>query len=144
MAADPTFDLSQFLPYLLSQAADAQSDAFNPAYKRKYGMLRTEWRVLFHLGQYGDLTAKTICDMAQLHKTKTSRAVAALVAKRFVIRSAIETDRRQELLSLTKAGQAAYADLNKAAQRFDSKIADQLGAEDTRTLKRCLAQLAAR
>ncbi|MEM9195855.1 MAG: thiamine pyrophosphate-dependent enzyme [Myxococcota bacterium] len=33
-------------------------------------MLRTEWRVLFHLGRRPDMTAKDICTQAKLHKTK--------------------------------------------------------------------------
>ena len=40
-------DLSNFLPYLLNQAADAQGVTFIPSYKERYGMLQTEWRILF-------------------------------------------------------------------------------------------------
>ena len=72
------FDLKDFLPYLLNQAAEEASLGFQVLYKERYGMLRTEWRVLFHLGRYGDMTAKEICDRARTHKTKVSRAVAAL------------------------------------------------------------------
>jgi DNA-binding MarR family transcriptional regulator len=135
------FDLSEFLPYLLSQAADKQGRAFSPIYKDRYGMLRTEWRVLFHLGQYGDLTAKAICDMAQLHKTKTSRAVSALEAKRFVTRSEVATDRRHALLKLTPAGRSAYLDLSKAAAQFDQGLVEKLGSENAGILKDCLIKL---
>ena len=136
------FDLSQFLPYLLSQASDMQSAAFSPAYKDRYGMLRTEWRVLFHLGQYGDQTAKAICDRAQMHKTKASRAVAALEAKRFVTRNEVAEDRRHALLSLTPLGRSAYDDLSAAAARFDEELQQHLGVQDARALKRCLMILA--
>lgn len=106
-------------------------------------MLRTEWRVLFHLGQYGDLTAKAICDMAQLHKTKASRAVAALEAKRLVSRREMAGDRRHAVLRLTQAGQAAYAYLHEAARTFDRDVQSQLSGSDARVLKRCLKKLAA-
>ena len=46
------FELSAFTPYLLNQAAEAQSDVFSRNYRDLYGMLRTEWRVLFHLGRH--------------------------------------------------------------------------------------------
>jgi DNA-binding MarR family transcriptional regulator len=139
---DPSkFDLSEFLPYLLSQAADKQGSAFSPIYKDRYGMLRTEWRVLFHLGQYGDLTAKAICDMAQLHKTKTSRAVVALETKRFVTRSEVASDRRHALLQLTPVGRAAYIDLSAAAEQFDENIMKKLGPKNAETLKVCLMKL---
>ena len=51
MQDDAPFDLRDFMPYLLNQAADASSRDFQSYYKGKYGMLRTEWRVLFHLGR---------------------------------------------------------------------------------------------
>jgi DNA-binding MarR family transcriptional regulator len=78
------FSLPEFLPYLLNQAAEAVGKDFQSYYRDKYGMLRTEWRVLFHLGCYGDMTAKRICELASVHKTKVSRAVSALEAKRYV------------------------------------------------------------
>jgi hypothetical protein len=49
--ADPDdFDLQLFLPYLLNQAAEDSSLSFQRVYKDRYGMLRTEWRVLFIWG----------------------------------------------------------------------------------------------
>jgi DNA-binding MarR family transcriptional regulator len=140
---DPAqLDLSDFLPYLLSQAADRQGGAFSPVYKDRYGMLRTEWRVVFHLGQYGDLTAKDVCNRAQIHKTKVSRAVTALESKRFVSRHTVVSDRRHALLRLTPLGRTAYRDLSAAAARFDEDLKLRLGAADTHTLKRCLLKLA--
>ena len=41
---DQNFELTHFLPYLLNQAAEASSLAFQRTYKDRYGMLRTEWR----------------------------------------------------------------------------------------------------
>ena len=42
---DQNSELTHFLPYLLNQAAEASSLAFQRTYKDRYGMLRTEWRV---------------------------------------------------------------------------------------------------
>ncbi|MEL6647251.1 MAG: helix-turn-helix domain-containing protein, partial [Pseudomonadota bacterium] len=81
-----SFDLRDFMPYLLNQAADTSSRDFQGYYKGKYGMLRTEWRVLFHLGRYGAMTAREVCDRAGIHKTKVSRAVAAMDQKRLIRR----------------------------------------------------------
>ncbi|MCF6232933.1 MAG: MarR family transcriptional regulator, partial [Rhodobacteraceae bacterium] len=78
--------LLDFLPYLLNQAAEESSLAFQQVYKGRYGMLRTEWRVLFHLGMYGRMTAKEIGTRALIHKTKISRAVQRLATRRFLSR----------------------------------------------------------
>ncbi|MEO0937831.1 MAG: MarR family transcriptional regulator [Pseudomonadota bacterium] len=138
------FDLRTFLPYLLNQAAEAASLEFQQVYKDRYGMLRTEWRVLFHLGIFGRLTASEIGARARMHKTKISRAVSRLEARRFVSRTRDAADRRVEWLTLTPAGQAAYADLRKVADGYDAALAEQLGAQDMADLKRILAVLADR
>lgn len=142
MANNSTFDLQDFLPYLLNQAADASSLDFQRYYKDRYGMLRTEWRVLFHLGRYGKMTAKEICERARIHKTKVSRSVAALERKRFLTRTALEDDRRHEELSLTRAGQNAYADLSREAARFDKDLVSHISQADQDVLRRCLRQIA--
>lgn len=120
------FNLPHFLPYLLNQAAEAASHEFQTYYRERYGMLRTEWRVLFHLGCYGDLSAKRVCDLASIHKTKVSRAVAALDQKRFITRTETEADRRVEHLSLTPKGKQVFDDLSQAAARFEASLLEGL------------------
>lgn len=136
------FDLIGFLPYALNQAADALSLEFQKTYKGRYGMLRTEWRVLFHLGQYGPMTAKTICDRGRLHKTKVSRAVAALDAKRYLQRTELPEDRRHEELSLTRLGHTVFEDLQIEAREFDDKIRATMTKEEADVLQRCVMRIA--
>lgn len=139
---DDDFDLSRFLPYALNQAAEATSIGFQKYYRGRYGMLRTEWRVLFHLGRYGEMTAKGICTRAGLHKTKVSRAVRALEQKRFLMRTAQAQDRRHETLSLTRQGQVVYADLYKAAKSYDAALSEHFTEEERHILNRCLEKIA--
>jgi DNA-binding MarR family transcriptional regulator len=138
------FVLSQFLPYALNQAAEATSAEFQQHYRQKYGMLRTEWRVLFHLGRYGPLAAKEICARASLHKTKVSRAVSALERKRYLARAVQEHDRRHETLALTAAGSAVYGDLFQAAKAYDAMISRSFTAQEREILDRCLARIVQR
>lgn len=142
MDKDDSFDIGQFLPYLLNVAAETSGRAFQKYYKARYGMVRAEWRVLFHLGGYGDMTASEICEQARTHKTKISRAVAALERRRFLTRAKLESDRRQELLSLTPAGRAAYRDLSGMAESFDTEIMARFTPEERRILRDCLKRLA--
>lgn len=137
------FDLSVFLPYLLNQAAERSSLGFQQVYKEKYGMLRTEWRVLFHLGIYGRMTASEIVTKAGLHKTKVSRAVAKLFERRFVTRERSDADRRQEFLALTPAGQAAYRDLKAVAETYDAQLAALFPTGEMAMLRSMLRRLAA-
>ncbi len=136
------YDLRDFTPYLLNLAAETSSLAFQKIYRAKYGMLRTEWRVLFHLGRYGPMRAKTICDRARVHKTKVSRAVAALEAKRFLARQQDDEDRRQETLRLTKRGDAVFADLYDTARSFDAQMMAEFTPDERRILRHCLSKIA--
>lgn len=135
------FDLRQFLPYLLNHAAETVSREFQRTYKERYGMLRTEWRVLFHLGQYGDMTARQICDMARLHKTKVSRAVAALEQKRFLTRRELAVDRRHSIMTLTGQGRTVFRDLADEARAFDARIRAGMTQKESETLQRCLMRI---
>lgn len=142
MPKNDEFDLQNFLPYLLNQAAERSSLEFQQVYKGRYGMLRTEWRVLFHLGIYGAMTAKSICARAKMHKTKISRAVQKLEDRRYLTRTPVETDRRSEQLTLTAAGQAVYRDLMGVARAYDGKLVAGFSAADTDRLRAMLRHLA--
>lgn len=136
------FDLQDFLPYLLNQAAEEASLAFQRHYKARYGMLRTEWRVLFHLGIYGRMTAGEIGARARMHKTKISRAVTRLEERRFLTRRRDAEDRRREVLELTASGRAAYRDLRAVARDYDAALAARFEPEDVERLRCMLRRLA--
>ena len=142
MPKGPDFDLADFVPYLLNQAAEEASLAFQRVYKDRYGMLRTEWRVLFHLGHSGALTATEIGRRAKVHKTKVSRAVQALEKRRFLRREPCKSDRRAEILVLTTAGRAAFDDLGAIAERYNRDLLARLPGEDREALVRSLRALA--
>ena len=101
-------------------------------------MLRTEWRALFHLGYYDQLTATEICERSSIHKTKVSKAVRALEVKRYLRCQVSPKDQRKELLHLTRQGQRVYDDLNKAAREFDKELLSSFKHEDVFVLRRSL------
>jgi DNA-binding MarR family transcriptional regulator len=138
-----TFDLTAFLPYLLNQAAEATSRSFQSVYRARHGMTRTQWRVMAHLGRFGAMTARDVCRLSHVEKTKVSRAVAALQARGWLRRDPSPTDRRAEMLSLTDAGQAVFADLGRAAQDHDRRLRDALGPKQVATLETALRTLIA-
>ena len=121
------FDLDQFLPYLLNQAAEAASLGFQAIYRDGHGMTRTQWRVMANLGKFGAMTARDICAIAHVEKTKVSRAVAALERAGLLARHPSDTDRRAEILSLTATGKALFADLGQQAMAYDAGLRARLG-----------------
>jgi DNA-binding MarR family transcriptional regulator len=97
--------------------------------------------VLFHLGSYGSMTAKEIGERARTHKTKVSRAVAALEVRRYLKRTRLERDRRVEALELTAAGHTVYNELREEARRYDQALSDQMSPEERDVLSRLLLRL---
>ena len=140
---DVDFDLEQFLPYLLNQAAEVTSRSFQAIYREHYGMTRTQWRVMANLGKFGAMTAKDICVISHVEKTKVSRAVSALEADGFLLRTPSEEDRRAEILSLTDKGRTAFADLGQRAIAYDRDLRRRLGPELTIQLDALLKRLIA-
>ncbi len=105
-------------------------------------MLRTEWRVLFHLGLYGEMTAVEIGRQARMHKTKISRAVHKLAERRFITRSKDMNDRRIEHLALTDRGKDAYRDLSKVAESYNAELEALLSDDEVNHLRGALEKLA--
>lgn len=140
MAED--FDLKAFLPYLLNRAGETAALEFQRYYKDRYGMLRTDWRVLFHLGLFGQMTARDISLRAGIHKTKVSRAVARLEARRWATRAIDEQDRRLEHLRLTAVGQRVYHDLHHQAQLCDARLTKGFSDQEVAALRSMLNRLA--
>lgn len=135
------FDLEEFLPYLLNQAAEATSRGFQDHYRDRYGFTRTHWRVLANLGKFGAMTARDICAISQIDKTKVSRSVAALAQMGMLERAPGEVDKRTEVLSLTPYGNKVFGELGAMAVTFDRNLRDLLGQGQDETLTLILQKL---
>ena len=143
MPVPADFDLERFLPYLLNQAAEATSRSFQASYKATYGMTRTQWRVLANLGKFGSMTARDICAISHIEKTKVSRAVSALEEDLLLSRAVSPQDRRAEILSLTDRGREVFADLGQKAIEYDLALRAQIGPEIAAQLDELLRSIIA-
>ena len=135
------FDLEDFLPYLLNQAAEATSHGFHAMYRDRYGMTRTQWRVMANLGKFGAMAARDICAISHIEKTKVSRAVSALEREGMLLRAPSPDDRRAEILSLTARGRVAFADLGDLAKAYDTTLRASLGVPEAAQLDAFLRRL---
>jgi DNA-binding MarR family transcriptional regulator len=138
---DEILDLESFLPYRLNLLNETVSRSLSRVYAERHGIGVPEWRVLVTLGQYREMTAKEIGAHSQMHKTKVSRATAALEKKGFLARVPAKRDRRAALLSLTALGTRVYRDLVPAALEFSSALEAGLSDGDRAALDRLLRRL---
>ncbi|NIZ12324.1 MarR family winged helix-turn-helix transcriptional regulator [Phaeobacter sp. HF9A] len=135
------FDLEGFLPFLINQAAEATSKAFQPVYRDGYGLSRTQWRVLAITGRYQAISSRDICLIAHEEKSRVSRAVSALVAEGLIEKSGGEVDKRIELLTLSAKGRDLYQEIGQSAQAFDAKLQSLLGPDRDAQLRDLLTDL---
>lgn len=135
------FDLERFLPYRLYQAAEFTSRAFHAVYKERYGLSRTEWRVLFNIGQYGPISGVEIARRSGLEKPKISRAVLHLEDRGWIERLYSRENRRTHDLKLTKEGESAIAELSQLASQFDDIATMNLGAKSLNDLLETLRRI---
>ena len=136
-------ELESFIPYRLNRLADAVSRDFSRIYKDRLGLTRPEWRLLATLGQYRRMTATAVGAHSAMHKTKVSRAVAALDKRGWLKRTSDEDDRRIEHLELTKAGDAAYREMVPLAKAFEARMLERMGPTDRKAVLAGLAALEA-
>jgi DNA-binding MarR family transcriptional regulator len=127
MASD--FALELFLPFRLNRAAELVSLKFAAQYRREFSMTRPEWRVIAVLGSFGQTTAKHVCEVSTMHKTKVSRAVHALETRKWVHRQTDPEDRRSEHLALTPEGARNYQRLVAMARDYEAELAKVLGGK---------------
>lgn len=113
----------------LVESASLRTEAvrrFNRFYTRKIGLLEegllhspftlTEARVVYELAHRKRTTATQLCEELGLDAGYLSRLLAAFQKRGFIEKRPAEADRRQQILSLTDAGQEAFAALDAASR----------------------------
>ncbi|MFC2969938.1 MarR family winged helix-turn-helix transcriptional regulator [Acidimangrovimonas pyrenivorans] len=109
-----------------------------PIYRRKHGMTQPEWRVLANLAEVRAATARELCEMVPLHKTKVSRALQALEARGWVTRQTDAQDRRVAHASLTRRGRRAYDALVPELAAAADRALEGLTEAERRTVTEAL------
>lgn len=139
--AAPQLRLEEFLPYRLNVVASLTSQALARLYGDRYGIGVPEWRVLVTLGQYGTMSGKAIGIHSHMHKTKVSRAVAALERRKWLARRVNREDLRESMLSLTPAGLAVYRELAPIALNFSRRLEETIDPADRAAFDRAVSRL---
>ncbi len=133
--------LRRFLPYRLNALSEAFSAEIAPIYRRQYGMTRPEWRVLAHLAEAPEASAREVVELASLHKTKVSRALQALEKRGWVSRTVDPVDRRVSHSKLTPRGRQAFEKLKPAVTGAAEAMLGQLTEKERETVEVALALL---
>lgn len=133
--------LQDYLPYRLNLLAELTSEHTRPIYRSRHGLTRTEWRVLVNLADGDPTTATDLCARVPAHKTKISRALAALQGRGWVARQTDAADHRRALVRLTPAGRRAVEAIFPQMQAATAALLAPLDDADRAAVDRGLAVL---
>jgi DNA-binding MarR family transcriptional regulator len=109
--------------------------------EQRFGLARAEFVVLYSLGLVDGVTASEIAASTAFPKNTLSRAVNRIAKLGLIARSAGQTDRRQQNLTLTPAGQAI---LDEAMPRFvamEEEMLSPLSLVERETLSALMAKV---
>lgn len=137
----PVLQLRQFLPYRLNHLAETVSRSFSRIYADSYGIGIPEWRVLAMLGEHEVMTARDVSLATSMHKTKVSRAVAALEKRNMIQRDTNPEDQREQTLRLSPEGIAVYEDIVPRALAYSRELEDALTEDQKAVLDDLFARL---
>ena len=133
--------LQGYLPYRLNLLAELTSDNTQAIYRRRHDLTRPEWRVLVNLAEAPSLTASELCARVPAHKTKVSRALAALESRGWITRQPDPQDRRVAHASLTLKGKRAFNRIRPEVEAATEAMLAPLSPEDRRKLEEGLRVL---
>ena len=106
-----------------------------------FGITRREWGLLMVLAQQPGLPPAELAQRLGLDRSRTSRAITSLLAKRLLTREAMPGDRRQAVLSLTPEGRAVHDGLFPQVKALNQELLAGLDADALHGLDHALADM---
>lgn len=118
----PQFDLTGFLPYRLTVAAERLSQGLARRYRAEYGISIPEWRVLAHLAHSGQVSVRDIESRVSLDRPTVSRAASRLEEQGYITKDVNAGDRRLVSLALSLKGRRLMSELIPLALDYQKRL----------------------
>jgi len=103
-------------------------------YKRLAGLSSVEFGLVASLGRRPPMSVARLAEAVGQDKGQISRALAGLVSRKLIAKSANPNDSREVLVSLTRAGLAAHDAIVAGAQERNRRLLKQLSNEELEAL----------
>lgn len=107
----------------------------------EFGITRREWRFIALLAALGEMAPSDLALRAGLDRSRTSKALMPLLAKKLIERRSQPGDRRRATVGLTPDGRALYDRIFPRVQRINTELLAVLSDGDVRLLARVLNTL---
>jgi DNA-binding MarR family transcriptional regulator len=136
-------ELEKFIPYQLSIVSNTVSQAIADEYQQRFDLATTEWRVMAVLARHDGegLSARQVAQFTAMDKVAISRALARLVARKYVLRRVHQGDKRRSVLKLSAEGWRIHEVVAPLARRHEREFLARLDASERACLARILDRL---
>ncbi|WP_294329344.1 MarR family transcriptional regulator [uncultured Sphingomonas sp.] len=135
--------LNDFLPYRMSIASNAVSDAVATAYRNLFGLRIPEWRLVAVLAEGGAMSQQALCGRTRMDKVTVSRAAIGLVERGLIARAANPSDQRSHLVALTPEGWQLYEQVAPKALELERRLFESFTEVEKTQLAAMLARIEA-
>lgn len=116
--------LERFTPYRLSILSNRVSAGVASAYRDRFALSVTEWRIMAVLGEFPGLSGEEVSNKTQIEKSILSRSIQKLLKRHLVVRSIDKADRRRQVLNLSELGQEIYQQIVPLSLDYQQRLLD--------------------
>jgi len=110
----------------------------------RYGIARTEWRLIAALVESGPLSPMALAERARMEAGRTSQTLAKLRTKGFVQREPDPAHHKRVIVTVTAAGQRLYQELWPQLAEINRRLVAALDDGEACVLETCLKKLTER
>lgn len=143
-SSDKGLDLDNYVPAFLTFLANKLSSGASSAYRRRFGIGITDWRIMALLAIEPWIPAGRICEVIGLDKAAVSRSVRDMAALGLVETQVQECDQRRQFIALTREGVVMHDAVVGIALEREHLLVGDFSEEERRLLVSMLARMLAR
>jgi DNA-binding MarR family transcriptional regulator len=103
-------------------------------YKRLAGLSSVEFGLVASLGRRPPMSVARLAEAVGMDKGQISRALAGLVSRKLVAKTANPNDSREVLVCLTRTGLVAHETIVAGALERNARLLEQLGKDEVSML----------
>ena len=133
--------MDAFIPVALTNLAQKITTTASAAYRPRFGVGITDWRIIALLASEPWIAPVQICAATGLDKAAVSRSVRNLVGAGLVELRGGETNRRRLPLALTVKGLALHDEIVEVAQRREALLLEGFSPGERAQLLDFLARM---
>jgi len=136
-------NLDNYVPAYLTLLAGKISNSASAAYRPKFGVGITDWRIMALLAAEPWISAGRVCDVIGLDKAAVSRSVRAMKSIGIVDVRWAGDDKHRQVIALTRKGLMLHDRMVKLSLERERRLLKSFSAAERKTLIDFLSRMRA-